>query len=169
MRIFNVFVRYKIEPDSTFGGYDSNGDCGDIEAEEYVGSFDSLAAADTAASRVDVAGYNAGNKRWKASAADAWTTFGFVFESELNHRVSGDAVSNAADKVASAARKEWRASPAGLAYVEKVKRMQAAYAARRAEEKEKREADAREARERTNAKARATRAAKKAAAAREAG
>jgi hypothetical protein len=162
MKMFNVFIRYNIEDvddsDYSDGDYYSP----DIEIEEYAGTFDSRAAAETVVANVDISFYNADKKGWRASAADAWTTFAFVFESDLNSRVPSDAVSVAADKIKDAARSRWRASPAGLANAERLKKRREGYVERKAQETARRAEDLKDRRDRINAKSRATRAAKKA-------
>lgn len=162
MKAYSVFVRLNV---GNYRGYSSYyNDFEDVEIEEYVGSYNSRAAAKTAAQNVDISAYNAAKKNWTASSGDAWTTFAFVFESDINSPVKTDAVSDAADEVAAAARNAWRRSPAGLAYAENQRQLNIAYKVRTEAAKEKRAAEKRAAQDLINAKSRATRAAKKAAA-----
>ena len=132
MKIYSVFVRYNTDNVRSHGGYYS--DSANIDVEEYAGSYDSRAAALAAARNVDISVYNTAHKNWEASVRDAWTTFAFVFGSDLNSPANGGAVSDAADEVASAARKEWRRSPAGLASAERQKQLTAAYKIRNAKD-----------------------------------
>ena len=162
MKIFNVFVRHHLRYVRTYSGYESD-DYADIVTEDYIGTFDSQRSADVAARDIDISIYNSDINAWKPSAADAWKTFTFVLENEMNRPIVDTDVSEEADRVASSARKKWKATPAGMEYLEKLRRSREAYAERQSKADEKRAADARDVREKINAKARATRAAKKAA------